>query len=278
MGFGVKNPMKSVKKLASKAFSMPNKIASKVIGKIPVVGKPVSDFMEGKGPLGSLEKYLDPGSSLVKSFTNDPENFLKNWGGYKDDLGKVWTGVEGMKMMFNPPKPPKPEEAARPDAPDFASTWREYSSWTDTAKQQRDSAISTARAKLYEAGATPDVIAAQEAGIKSEYETKLAGYQQGANYKMLQQGFDIARGAAENPYAQSLVRANQGQDLAGYFSANYGADPVPKTDADLYRAKQAGGGSAGATPKAGPAPGGGGGEAKAEYAMAPGANPWLTEA
>lgn len=280
MGFGG-SLKKKFKKVASKAFSAPNKIVSNVVSKVPVVGKPVEQFLQGQGPLGSLEKYLDPGSALVKNFTNDPSNFISNLGGYKDDLGKIGEAFQGLKTMINPPKPEKPEAPPKPDAPDLSNTWKEYSTWMDTAKQTRDSSISMARAKLYEAGAAPDVIASHEADLKSQYDTKIAGFQQGANYKMLQEGYDIARGAKENPYAQNLAAFKEGQDLPTYFAANYASGAAPEDPKEaLYRARRAAaGGNVSPRAKAGPAPGGGGqGNQLAEYAMAPGANPWVASA
>jgi hypothetical protein len=283
MGFGgkLKKAFKKAKKVAAQAFSAPNKIVSNVVSKVPVVGKPVEQFLQGEGPLGSLEKYLDPGSALVKNFTNDPENFISNLGGYKDDLGKIkdfgQDVVSGFKGMLNPEKPPKAEPPPKPDAPDLSNTWKEYSGWMDTAKQARDSSISMSRARLYEAGALPDVITAHEADLSSQYDKKVAGFQQGANFKMLQEGFDIARGAKENPYAQALKTYTEGQDLPQYFAANYAsgsAEADPKEA--LYRARRAAAGG-NLTPgrRAGPAPGGGGGPASPDLAAAPGANPWM---
>jgi len=285
MGFGggFKKAFKKVKNTASKAFSAPNKIVSNVVSKVPVVGKPVEQFLQGQGPLGSLEKYLDPGSALVKNLTNDPENFISNLGGYKDDLGKIkdfgQDVISGLKTMINPPDTPKAQAPPKPDAPDLSNTWKEYSTWMDTARQARDSSIAMSRAKLYEAGAAPTVIAAHENQLKSEYDTKIAGFQQGANYKMLQEGFDIARGAKENPYAQNLAAFKEGQDLPTYFAANYASGAAPDDPKEaLYRARRAAaGGNVAPRSKAGPAPGGGGGQGAQlqEYAMAPGANPWV---
>jgi hypothetical protein len=257
---------------------MPNKIASKVVSKVPVVGKPVGDFLMGKGPLGSMEKYLDPGSALVKNFTNDPENFISGLGGYSDDISKIGEAYKGIKMMFNPPDMPEAQEPPKPDAPDLSNTWREYSGWMDTAKTKRDSDISMSRARLYEAGATADVIKAQEDAMQSDYDRKVAEFQGGANFKMLQEGFDIARGARENPYAQSLAGYKEGQDLASYYSSNYAAAPAGEDPgAALIRAKQASvGGSLAPKPKTPPRAAGGEGLALAEYQAAPGSNPWMT--
>jgi hypothetical protein len=297
-GGGFSKAFKSVKKVASKAFSKPNKIVSNVISKVPG-GTSIEKFLQGKGTLGSLEKYLDPGSSLVKNFTNDPENFLKNWGGYKDDLGKVWTGIEGIKMMFNPPKPPDPVEPPKPDAPDLSNTWSEYTNWMNQAKTTRDNDISTARARLYEAGATPDMITAHETDLRSQYDASVQKFQSGANYRMLQEGFDIARGARENPYAQALKGYTKGQNLNEYFTANYSpANPVEDPNAAMFRAKNAaaGGSLVGIKPgrpgfqvglppqiskrTVAPAPakaagGGGGPGAMADYSLDPGQNPWM---
>lgn len=279
MGFGggFKKAFKKVKNVASKAISSPAKAVQNVVSKVPVVGEPVSDFLKGEGPLGSLEKYLDPGSALVKNFTNDPENFISNLGGYKDDIGKIGEAFKGLKTMFNPEKPPKAEPPPKPDAPDLSNTWKEYSGWMDTAKQARDSSISMSRARLYEAGALPDVITAHEADLRSQYDKKVAGFQQGANFKMLQEGFDIARGAKENPYSQALKTYTEGQDLPQYFAANYAsgsAEADPKEA--LYRARRAAaGGNLVPGRRAGPAPGGGGGPGSPDLATAPGANPWM---
>jgi hypothetical protein len=304
MGFGgkLKKMAKKAKKAAAKAFSAPNKIVSNVVSKVPVVGKPVEQFLQGEGPLGSLEKYLDPGSALIKNFTNDPENFIKDLGGYKDDLGKIkdfgQDVVSGLKNMIDPPKmkepeappplaplppyepPPPPPPPPKPDAPDMSNAWREYSGWMDTSRQKRDSDISMSRARLYEAGAIPDVITAHETDLRSQYDKKVAGFQSGANFKLLQEGFDIARGAKENPYAQSLKTFQKGQDLNQYFAANYAsgsAEADPKEG--LYRARRAAAGG-NLTPgrKAGAAPGGGGGTASPDIASAPGANPWMSAA
>jgi hypothetical protein len=183
-------------------------------------------------------------------------------------------------MMFNPKEPGEMPGPGKPDAPDLGSAWSEYSGWMDSAKTARDSSISMSRARLYEAGATADVIKAQEDAMQSDYDKKVAGFQQGANYRMLQEGFDIARGARENPYSQGLAGYKEGQDLASYYSSNYAAAPAGEDpNAALVRARQASvGGNLASKPKTPPKAAGGEGLALAEYQTAPGSNPWMAAA
>jgi len=276
MGFGgsFKKAFKKVKKTASKAFSAPNKIVSNVVSKVPVVGKPVEDFLQGKGPLGSLEKYLDPGSALVKNFTNDPENFISNLGGYKDDLGKIKDfGQDVVKGIGNMIDPPKPEKPPKPNAPDYANLWKEYSTWTSGAKQQMEGDIAMSRARLEAAGATQNVINEAIVASKDTFAKKLAGYQTSSTHGLLQEGYKAAHGMIDNPYAEAAkgtVNKAAPLSMEDFYASGY-ASGAPEEDpakAALGRAKRARGAGAGA---------GGGGAPTGQYAMnaAPGQNPWV---
>jgi hypothetical protein len=161
----------------------------------------------------------------------------------------------------------------------MTQSWKEYSGMQANAASKRDTDIAMSRARLYEAGAIPDVITAHETALRGEYDKKIEGFKTGSNYKMLQEGFDIARGAKENPYAQNYAEYKPGQDLGQYFAANYVSGEV---DADpreaLYRARRAAAGGnlrRIAPSRAGSGPGGGGGEGLPEYQLAPGQNPWI---
>ena len=79
--------------------------------------------------------------------------------------------------------------------------WKEYSSWTARSGQTRDRSISDTRAKLSAAGADASVIEAALADHKATYDRDMAKYQTSSTYKILKEGYDIARGAKKNPYS-----------------------------------------------------------------------------
>jgi hypothetical protein len=98
--------------------------------------------------------------------------------------------------MSKKPKAPPP-----PPAPDYGTLWKQYSGWTAQAAANRDSTISNARSRLTAAGADKSVIAAMEADAMKEFESKMTEYKSGSTYKLLQEGYDIARGAKANIYS-----------------------------------------------------------------------------
>ena len=94
----------------------------------------------------------------------------------------------------------KPKAPPPPPAPDYGTLWKQYSSWTSQAAANRDSTISNARSRLTAAGADATVVQAMEADATKEYESKMKEYQSGSTFKLLQEGYDIARGAKANIY------------------------------------------------------------------------------
>lgn len=95
----------------------------------------------------------------------------------------------------------KPKAPPPPPAPDYGTLWKQYSSWTSQAAANRDSTVSNARSRLTAAGADASVISAMETDAAKEYESKMKEYQSGSTFKLLQEGYDIARGAKGNIYS-----------------------------------------------------------------------------
>lgn len=95
----------------------------------------------------------------------------------------------------------KPKAPPPPPAPDYGSLWKEYSSWTARSKQTFDKSSANTRAKLAAAGADRTVIEAALADLKGTYDSDIKKYQTSQTYKLLQEGYDIARGAKRNIYS-----------------------------------------------------------------------------
>jgi len=103
---------------------------------------------------------------------------------------------EDTDMSKSKPKAPPP-----PTAPDYKSLCKEYSSWTARSQQTYDKSSASTRAKLAAAGADPTMIEAALADLKGTYEGDIKKYQTSQTYKLLKEGYDIARGAKANIYS-----------------------------------------------------------------------------
>jgi hypothetical protein len=95
----------------------------------------------------------------------------------------------------------KPKAPPPPPPPSYGELWKEYSSWTARSKSQLEKGVSDVRAKMSMAGADKSVIDAAVADRQSAYNSEIAKYQASSTYKLLQEGYDIARGAKKNPYS-----------------------------------------------------------------------------
>lgn len=99
-------------------------------------------------------------------------------------------------MSKSKPKAPPP-----PPPPSYGDLWKEYSSWTARSAQTRDKSSASIRSKFAAAGADKSVIDAALADVQKTYDGELKKYQASSTYKLLQEGYDIARGAKKNPYS-----------------------------------------------------------------------------
>ncbi len=95
----------------------------------------------------------------------------------------------------------KPKAPPPPPPPAYGELWKEYSSWTARSKQNYDKGVSDVRAKMSMAGADKSVIEAAIADRKATFDSEIKKYQASSTFKLLQEGYDIARGAKANPYS-----------------------------------------------------------------------------
>lgn len=103
---------------------------------------------------------------------------------------------EDTAMSKSKPKAPPP-----PPPPAYGDLWKEYSSWTARSAQTRDKSSADIRSKFAAAGADKSVIDAALADVQKTYDSELKKYQTSSIYKLLEEGYDIARGAKKNPYS-----------------------------------------------------------------------------
>jgi len=93
---------------------------------------------------------------------------------------------------------------ARPAAPDFGTLWQQYTGWKGDIGKRYESEIASTRARLTASGADPTVIQKAVSGIEEKRAGELSKIEEGATAKTLREGFAIAQGRQENPYATEM--------------------------------------------------------------------------
>lgn len=130
---------------------------------------------------------------------------------------------------------------AKPDAPDYGTLWQQYTGWRGDIGKRYESEIASTRARLSAAGHDPSLIQKNVSELEAKRTKELGQLEQGATAKSLREGFEVASGRAENPYAGSMKGQSWKPSEAFNFSMFFGGgdvsqmmDAPPKELMDQY--------------------------------------------
>lgn len=169
-------------------------------------------------------------------------------------------------------KKPKNEPLPKLPPPDFETYWKQYSGWMQNINRRTEGELSSVRARLSAAGASPDLIKMQTEHLESQRTREIGDITAGQTYRFLQEGFDIASGARVNPYNTAMpgtspavagtadaegnvtggspAQFTTAANLSAYYTATYGQLATPEdrvAQGRLNANAAAGGGSSGGT-------------------------------
>jgi hypothetical protein len=129
---------------------------------------------------------------------------------------------------------PEEEEAPvqfpKPTAPDYKSLWETYAGWINNINVRTKGEFSNVRARLFAAGAPPDLIKMQTEHLESQRLEEVGKLKETETYKLLQEGYEVGAGGKVNPYSSmgGLVPASQPATIDEYYRGIFGAGPAGK--------------------------------------------------
>lgn len=177
------------------------------------------------GAVGAEPTWWEIGKQALETFSNVP------LGGELPAAGiaaGVAAGTDFLEPSAEPAAPaiedvPLPA-APKPGAPDYKSLWQSYSGWIDNVNRINEGAFADVRARLSAAGAAPDLIKMQTEHLESQRVSAVEDLNKSSTFGLLQEGYDIAVGGAENRYEGGLSRyAGEGKPaLMDFYTELYG--------------------------------------------------------